>query len=276
MSRCVQFLAGWCLIAGLSLVASSRADEPAKQGTLSLSELSQEVTALQTLRTLKLTRPQLEKLQKLADGTSVKGPVPQGAKASDDFRETLEELHELLLAGKDDDRIEEVLDNYEELRDNEQPELEDDVEITELARERAPQLLRLLTAGQVAQFAAGWPEIADPRDRVLQALDKVRRIGAESWPSYREELSEEIGRLVAGLDEDKARRVGDEVVQLLIVARSVTDEEFKKQRPELEKKAREIVGDLGPLEVLRHVVEHALAETLSNPRLPVAIKVRLK
>ena len=37
-----------------------------------------------------------------------------------------------------------------------------------------------------------------------------------------------------------------------------------------------IVGDVGPTEVLRHLVEHALAELLSNPRLEAALAERLK
>src|SRR5258707_10925029 len=47
-----------------------------------------------------------------------------------------------------------------------------------------------------------------------------------------------------------------------------------RSRPELEKKARELVGDVGPIEVLRHVVQQSLAELLSNPRLMVAIDAR--
>jgi hypothetical protein len=63
---------------------------------------------------------------------------------------------------------------------------------------------------------------------------------------------------------------------LLIQVRALTEEEFKAQRPELEKMARAIVGDLSPLDVLRHALVQDLAELLSNPRLAAAIDARLK
>ena len=58
--------------------------------------------------------------------------------------------------------------------------------------------------------------------------------------------------------------------------RALKDDEFKKERPELEKTARQIVGEVGPLDVLRHAVERSLADLLSNPRLAAAIDARLK
>ncbi len=60
------------------------------------------------------------------------------------------------------------------------------------------------------------------------------------------------------------------------LARALKDEEFKAERPELEKMAGEIVGNLSPLDVLRHVLAQDLAELLSNPRLVAAIDARLK
>ncbi len=92
----------------------------------------------------------------------------------------------------------------------------------------------------------------------------------------RDEVSEEVGRLAAGLDVDKAGQISDQVVQLLIQARALQEQEFKKRQPQLEKEARQIVGEIGPVDVIRHVVEQALAEMLSNPRLTAAIDARLK
>jgi hypothetical protein len=70
--------------------------------------------------------------------------------------------------------------------------------------------------------------------------------------------------------------VSDQVVQLLIQARALKDDEFKRERRDLEKSARQIVGEVGPMQILRHAVERALAELLSNPRLPTALEARLK
>jgi hypothetical protein len=158
------------------------------------------------------------------------------------------------------------------LRHAENPEIDDGVEITDAAGERAKEVFKRLSARQVASYlVSAIDEIADPLEEILGALEKVRGLEEKEWKQLREEVSEEVGRLVAGLDAEKAGRIGDRVVQLLIQARALTDEEFKTERMDLEKEARQIVGEIGPLEVLGHTVEQALAELLSNPRLQTAL-----
>jgi hypothetical protein len=138
-------------------------------------------------------------------------------------------------------------------------------------------VLRLLTARQIASYVALYgDEFPDPLSRLLDALDQVRVAGPREWKQLREDLAEEIGPQLGGLDAAKATQYGDQVVQWLLKVRSLSEEEFKAQRAELEKGARQIVGTVGPLEVLRHVVENALAEMLSNPRLEHALTARLK
>jgi hypothetical protein len=128
----------------------------------------------------------------------------------------------------------------------------------------------------VAQYVVNLGDIEDPRERLSQALVKVRSMSAERWESYRQELADEVSRHVSGLDLDRGLKISDQVIQLLIVARSLKEAEFKTQRPELEKKIHEIVGDLGPTRIIRHVAEYGLAELLSNPRLLPAIQARLR
>jgi hypothetical protein len=138
-------------------------------------------------------------------------------------------------------------------------------------------VLRKFSARQVAQYAGSTAAtIGDPLERLLDALGKVRGVPAKDWKDFRSQVSEEVAWLVAGIDADKSARVNDQVVQLLIKARGPKDEDFKKQRPALEKEAREVVGNLGPFDVLRNVTEHDLALLLSNPRLAAALDARLK
>ena len=66
------------------------------------------------------------------------------------------------------------------------------------------------------------------------------------------------------------------MVQLLIQVRALTEDEFKAQRGEWEKAARQIIGEVSPFEVMRHQLEYALAELLSNPRLEAALELRFK
>src|SRR5262249_55497143 len=116
----------------------------------------------------------------------------------------------------------------------------------------------------------------DPVESLLDALDAVRSLKADEWKALRQDLADQVGRLVAGLDADKATAVGDRAVQLLIRVRALKEAEFKEQRAELEKEARQLAGEAGPLDVLRHLAEYALAELLSNPRLGQALTARLR
>jgi hypothetical protein len=250
---------------------------PAQGGQPSLNDLSMEVAALQVFREFRLTRPQLEALRKFAKDTVPEPSAREAAKASSEFRRTLMDLRDALVADDDDERIEQLQEQLDDLREKEKPELDDSTEVTEEARRCAPQLLRLLSARQMACYlAVHAEEIPEPQERLLEALEKVRALDPKEWKAAREAVSDEVSRGVAGLDPDKVAQVNDKVVQLLIHARALKDEEFKTERPELEKTAREIVGNLTSLDVLRHVLAQDLAELLSNPRLVAAIDARLK
>jgi hypothetical protein len=268
---------GVCVIvaSGLGLSSWSRQDQLRETDQPALRDLNQEVSALLTMHYLKLTPTQLQALRPIAKMTAAKPRAQGETKASEDFRKVLGELHEALVDGTDDERIDDLFEQLEELHNAEKPELDDDVEITEKAREQAPKVLRLLTAKQTAAFIAAYAEeVTDPRERLLAALDKVRAMPKAELKDFREELADEVGRLVAGLDSDKAAKVRGQVVEWLGLIRSPNDEEFKNRREGLKKKALAIVGDLGPTDVLRHFLEHALAELLSNPRLGAALDAR--
>jgi hypothetical protein len=265
----VGFLMGMSL--WLSLGRASPAEEVKKSGPPSLNDLSLEIAALETLYYLRATPAQKEKLRDLAEETADRSGLRQAAKGSAKFRQTMTDLR-LALVKEEDKRVEELAKQLEDLRNAENPELDDAVEITDEARERAPEALRLLTPGQVAGYVGAYAEsIPDPLEQLLDALDKVRDLKPDEWKELRDMLSDEVGWLVAGLDAEQASQVGDQVVQLLIMARALKEKDFQKQRPELEKKAREIVGQVGPTDVLRHFLERSLAELLSNPRLQAVL-----
>jgi hypothetical protein len=262
--------------AGLSLApAASRA--PAREKEPSLSELSLEVAALQLLHAFKFTPAQMDKLQKLARETVEKPRQRKPGKGSVDFRAALVALREALAEDSDDDDIDKLEEQLDDLRDAEKPDLEDGVDLTAAARKRAPEVLRLLSARQVASFIAdNADEVQDPLERLVEALALARKKKARDWREYRTEVAEEIARLVAGLTGDKPAQVGQRVSALLTRARGLTEEEFKKQQPALAREARQVAGGVSPMAVLRHIAEYALAELLSNPRLVVALKARSK
>src|SRR5262249_11707779 len=150
-------------------------------------------------------------------------------------------------------------------------------EISDAARRRAAEVFKMLTSRQLVSYLNFYGDaFPDPVEQLLEALDKVRGLEQKEWKQLRESVSEDVGRMVGGVNIEKAGRVSDRVVQWLIQVRALSDDEFQAQRPELEKKARQIVGETGPLDIVRNAVEYALAELLSNPGLKTALAARLK
>src|SRR5947209_637421 len=266
---------GWVGFGILGLAGNVFGEEPKSNPPATLNELSMEVSALQILHHLNVTTPQLTALRKIAKETASKTQDAKPGKGSDKLRAALMEMHKALL-DKKEDKVDSLAEKLNGLRDEEKPELED-VDLTETARRRAPEALRRLGAPQVAGYLAGLADdIDDPHSRLLTALTEVRGLSADKWKEFRADFGDEIARLVVGVDSDKAEKVSDEVIQLLIVARSLPEADFKTQLPDLEKTAHKIVGDLGPFQVLQNVMENVMAALLSNPRLVAAIDARLQ
>ncbi len=137
--------------------------------------------------------------------------------------------------------------------------------------------MRSLSARQLATFLAGYgDEFPDPVEDLKDAIVKVRELTDDQWKVLRRVIGQSIGDQIAGLDGDKATKVSDEVVQILIEARSIYKKNFERDRPGLEKRIQELFKNVGPLEVIRNSAEVALATLLSDPRLEAAIKARSK
>src|SRR5262249_42899064 len=135
----------------------------------------------------------------------------------------------------------------------EKPALDDDVEITEEARRQTPKLVRLLKAPQVAGWIARNAEsIGDPRDLLMSSLTAVRTLTGMEFSACRDEVSEEVGRLTAGIQSKKAEEIHDLVFRLLTRAHDCTDDEFKAQAQTFEKEAAEITGRISATDVMRN------------------------
>jgi hypothetical protein len=255
----------------------SHAEEPKIGPPSTLNQLSLEVSALQMLYNLNATPNQLQQLRKWAKETVLKDSDLQPGRSTDKFRTALLEMHQALVQNKNSEQIEKLAEKLDSIREEEKPDLDDDVDLTESARRRAPEALRLLGAPQVAAYISILVgDIGDPQGRFREALDQVRTMSNDQWKELRGSIGEEIGRLAAGVDIEKSAKISDEVLQLLIEVRSLKDDEFKAQRSDFQKRVQKIVGDLGPIQVLQNVMENVMATLLSNPRLTAAIDARLK
>lgn len=260
----------------LLLLARARADQPATDGKVAANDLSMEVAALRALHQFHLTADQLKSLRTIAAKCADKSKEREEGKASPKFTKALQALRAALVEA-DDEAIAKADEELEEVREAEEPELDDEVEITGEARLRTPDVMRLLKAPQLARWLAHNAEaVADPRDLLQAAVTKVRTLKGEEFIAMREEVADEVGRLLAGVQAKKAERIHDKVFGLLTRAHDLTDDEATKKEPELTKEIDEIVGRTSATDVIRHAVELAVAELLSNPRLPAALDARLK
>jgi hypothetical protein len=264
-------LAALTLVAGVACTADAPPAGKADPNTLSL-----EVAALQLLNQLDLTTAQMQALAKMAKDVTPKEVKRQPAKASEKLRKALLDLRDALVQG-DQDKIDDLNDTLDDLKDSEKPELDDEVEIVDAARRLAPEALRLLSVRQTASYLGLYgDDVPDPAASLRDALEKAPGADDKEWKDLRDDTAEEVGWLVAGLDMAQAQKVSEKAGALLDRAHKLKPDEFKEQRTELEKAAREVLGDVGPLDILRHVLERDLAELLSNPQIPAALEARLK
>ena len=268
-------LAAFLVVVGAGL---SRASEPpAPQRRSSIHELSLEVAALQSLYEFQFTPAQLKVMAKLAPETKEDERPRTRVRVSVQFETALFNVRKVLADPVDDDKINEALTAYAKIQEKEDPELDDQIEITDAAKEKAPEMLRSLSARQLASFIAGYgDQFPDPVEDTMGALSKVRELEEEKWKILRRVIGQSIGDQAAGFDGDKSAQVGDQVVQILIQARSLDAKAFEKEKPALEKKIQELFKNIGPMEVIRNTAEIALATMLSNPRLEAALKARAK
>lgn len=258
-----------------------RADLPGPsapaQPPVDATDLSLEVSALRTLHALKVTPAQLRTLAEWAKETVNPAlPPRENGAASDAYRTLLEQARAALLDGGSE-RVVELCDRLDEVREEENPPIDDIVAVTPAARQRAFKAIHLFSAKQIASFYASYGESApDPRELMQNALEKARDFEPEPALAFRDQLADEVAWLVGGVDEEHAEQVKLRVVIWFNLVREMRDREFKKNRAEAERAAEQIVENIGPLDVLRHLLERDLAELLSNPRLPAAIAARLE
>jgi hypothetical protein len=253
-----------------------RADEPDKEALRGASDLVLEVSALRTLYYLKTTPEQARALLDVAKETAGKPQDRKPPKISKEYHQLLTDLREAL-AEDDEETVESLEEKLEESTITEAPELDDEVTLTESARRHAPEVLRKYKANQLATIIGAFAEeTVDPLDALLAGIERVRGLGLVEWKETRDELGEQISILVAGVDQKRAEKVREDAIELLARARTLKEEEFTAQKEKLEGEARRIVGKVGPMDVLRHKVEYALARMLSNPRAEAALKARAK
>jgi len=267
-----------CLLAPLAtlvIVVMAAGDQPSQ--SQNLNHVSMEVAVLQTLHDLELKSSQLTKLSKLARESAPKGENRVPAKTSAEFAAALTNLHAAYAKG-DEQRISECREKLDALIEKQAPELDNSVVITAEAKGNAAEALKLLNARQTGMFLATM-ELTDPTELLLSAIQQVRQLKKEK---EREEeiasVAEEVAWLVHGLDEDEAsQKIKEKVTELLQrVGEKKSDDDDASDREVLEEEARQIAADVDNMQIIGHILEHGMAEMLSNPRLEAAIRTQTR
>jgi hypothetical protein len=257
------------------LATGLRADEP--KPARPLLALSHEVTALQTLYLLDPAPAQLRALRTMAQETAGKAQLSSIPELNADIRVALADLKKALLDGESPERINKLGLRLQELRNAPGADVDDDIELTDEAIDRAGEAVRLLTPRQTAAYlGAIADDMPDPIAKLSEAIHQVRSLPADKVADYRADVSQEIGEALCGFDSERAANTTNQVTQLLIVVASYKKDEFKMHRADIDARAQKILGSFTPADILKNVMDHVAAELLSNPELPSAIDEMLR
>ena len=237
---------------------------------LPLSTLSLRVSAIQTLHTPDLSAAQLSALRDLADDAADDRPRKAG-QGPDALRSTLAALGNALLTG-DDSNLDKLQDQVDEMLEGDDVDPQDELELNDTARKGAAKAMRLLTVAQTTALIGEIAEdIDEPLGELLDTMAESRTASNEGFESLCDETANDLALALGGLDAKKDTVVASEVVALLKKCRALSTQDFAAQRSELERAAKDLVGDVQFLQVLRHHLQRNLAELLANPQLKGAV-----
>lgn len=256
---------------GTSKASKVKAAAATKKDAADLNRLSMEVAALQTLRNFGVTPTQLRDIAAVGARTTAKSREREAAKADAKFASALRRLRDALVTN-DHERMESVQEAIDEIREATRPDLDDDVEVTEGARQEVVHVMEMLAPVQLAAYLSNFAEeFPTPVDALLEGLDDSRDLEKDEWRSARDELAQHAAALVVGPRSNKAKQVQSTITQFL--DRAHQNKDWKKA--DLQREARKVVGHVNPMTLLRNRVEIDLCELLSNPELEHAARTCL-
>ncbi|HET6328189.1 MAG TPA: hypothetical protein VFG04_26125 [Planctomycetaceae bacterium] len=238
----------------------------AKPVAVDANLLSMELKALRILRGFDATHGQLQVIARVAKTTAGKPGNREAAKASAQYVQTLGQMRRALIAN-DDDQIEKLRTQLDELEEKSPPDLDDEVEVTDGAEIEAVRLLNIFNPLQVVGYAQSLEdEFPDPVQMILEGLDEGRGLNKAEWETARNRIAGEVGWVICGTQGEKATKLEEQVSAFL--DKKHTEEAAGGNR---EAEIRKLLGSPGPVVVLKNVMEHSLAELLSNPQVEKAV-----
>ncbi len=233
--------------------------------------LSMEIQALETLYTLKATVPQMKWIAQAAKRTKANLEALDPAKVGADYVNVLKSLRVALIANNDEE-IDKLHEQLEKIAEKTPPDLDDAFDLTDAARREAEVFYKMLSLRQMITYADSFgDDLPGPIETIRSGLEATQMLKGMEWDEAREDIAEEVGWLVGGLDRSKTTKLRNDVSGFL------NRQHGKSFKPgELEPKIRQIIGTPDPLTVLRNLLKHDLALLLSNPQLEKAVQGMLE
>ncbi len=247
------------------------------------------VKALDQLYELDLSIEQLHDLRAVAAGAASTQQRAPG-KATDKFVSLLNDFQRALLLRNDGNEIDKLRNQVVDSVDQDTVVIDDSVQLTNKAREKAADAYKGFKANQIAAFlAAHADEVGDPAEMMLNTTDQVREARlaatAPSDPDVSsgdkptaadianiiQDAANDVGELVAGLDRDKSTAVAGNVAKWIKSNSNSGFDVNPLKRKNMEESAAKVVGNVHPMRVLNNWFVRQVALMLSNPQLPDAI-----
>jgi hypothetical protein len=266
---------------GLSIVgiAMSFSAMALGQGTAELStpDLECQVAALITVHDLDLDPDQLSQLQALSKKTADDAPPPASkVDGGPPYRAALQALRDALVTN-DDAKIAKAETAVNDLRQKLKIDPVGDLDMSDVARQKALPAIRVLRTSQLAQYISlHCDEIPDALDTIEEALEKCHSIAEADYPAFSDEAANQAAVLAGGIEGKQPNPRIDRVQHLLDSARAMSEDEFQTNLPKLDASAKKIVGGTDPITELRNWMMREMADLLSNPQLSDVLEMRLR
>jgi hypothetical protein len=246
------------------------APAPAVAAPADLNDLRLRVAAMETIYELDLSPAQLAALR-VAASNCAQTKARAAAKGTPKLTAALKSLY-AALATADHEKVADLREQVADLAEDDAVDLDDEVTTTDAARSKAPDLLKILKAGQIAAYLSEHAdEVADPAELLMDVLTDIREPDADDPDGEIRDTADEVGRLVAGADAAKAKAVTEQAAAWLKAGKALPAEAYAAQHDALAASAAKIVGDVPPMLILTHWLQSELAVLLANPQLTGAI-----
>ncbi len=234
-------------------------------------DLRLKAAALDIIYDLELTPDQLHDLEKLAQGAAA--PPVRHDRYPQALRKALNEWCDAL-ARSDDDKVDDLQEKVEQAE--EEAKLDPvDIDATEPAKKKAPEAMKLITAGQLANLIAMHSDdIEGPAETLIESMEEVRGDDAD-YKQTRDSIVGDVLELASGYGAGNASLAGS-VGDFLDRVHKLSDGDYKSRQRDLEQEAHRIVGKVDAVAVVQHWAQRELAELMSNAELPAAIHERLQ